>query len=65
MKKGNLIGTNFVETDGLDFYATSTAIRDNKYFDTGINFSVYNNSGGGTVTHTRVDAQAQDSPFAG
>jgi len=27
MNKGNIVGTNFVETDGLDFYATSAAIR--------------------------------------
>jgi len=37
----------------------------NTYFDTGSGVSVYNNKGGGTVTHTRVDAKAQNSPFAG
>lgn len=63
MNKGNIIGTNFIETDGLDFYATSAAIRQHKYFDEGSAIGVYNNSGGGTVTHTRVDAKAQGSPF--
>ena len=61
--KGTVLADDFVETDGLDFYATTAAIRANKYFDTGSALSIYNNSGGGTVTHTRVDAKAQNSPF--
>lgn len=61
--EGSLIGDSFVETDGLDFYATSTSIRNHKYFDSGSALSVYNNSGNGTVTHARVDAKAQNSPF--
>ena len=63
MTKGNIVATEFIETDGLDFYATSATIRQHKYFDTGSAVGIYNNSGGGTVTHTRVDAKAQNSPF--
>lgn len=63
IKQGQIVTDEFVEADGMDFYATSASIRQHKYFDTGSALSVYNNSGGGTVTHTRVDAQAQGSPF--
>lgn len=63
IKKGNIFAKQFVETDGLDCYATTADIRKYKYFDTGNGLSVYNNSGGGTVTHTRVDAKTQNSPF--
>lgn len=63
MKQGQIVTDEFIETDGMDFYATSVLIRQHKYFDTGSALSIYNNSGGGTVTHTRVDAQTQGSPF--
>lgn len=61
--KGNLLANNFIEGEGLDFYATSDAIRLHKYFDTNSALSVYNNKGGGTVTHARIDATTQNSPF--
>lgn len=62
--KGHILTQNLVETDGLRMFSASTGLRDNTYFDTGSGVGIYNNSGGGTVTHTRVDAKAQGSPFA-
>ena len=63
IKKGRIIADNFIEADGLDFYATTTAIREHKYFDIGSAVEIYNNAGGGTVTHARVNAKEQNSPF--
>lgn len=63
IKAGSIISNEYVEAEGMRFYATTEAIGKNCYFDTGSAVSVYNNSGGGTVTHTRVDAKEQDSPF--
>lgn len=63
IKKGTITTNTFVETDGLDFYAINNSVRTHKYFDEGIGVGVYNNSGGGTVTHTRINASEQDSPF--
>ena len=63
IKKGAVITSNFIEPDGLQHYSWSTTLRNNTYFDTGMPFSVYNNSGGGTVTLTRIDGAAQNSPF--
>lgn len=64
IKGGSVITSEFIEPDGMRFYSTSDGIRNNTYFDTGMPFGVYNNSGGGTVTHTRVSAAEQNSPFA-
>lgn len=63
IKKGNVIADNFVEADGLDFYATSETIGRYKYFDNGSALAIYNNKQNGTVVHTIVDAQSQNSPF--
>ena len=60
---GALIGNSFVETDGMQVYSASTKIRNNTYFDTGTSVGVYNNLGNGTVTHYRVDAGEQNSPY--
>lgn len=63
IKKGNLTTSNFVEADGMRHYGVSSTIRNNTYFDTGMPIAVYNNSGGGTVTLTRIDGKEQNSPF--
>lgn len=63
IKGGTISTSNFIEPDGMRHYSASTTLRDNTYFDTGMPFSVYNNSGGGTVTLTRIDGKAQNSPF--
>ena len=63
IKGGAVITSNFIESDGLRNYSYSATIRNNTYFDTGLPFSVYNNSGGGTITLTRIDGEAQNSPF--
>ena len=60
---GNLIEDNIVEPDGMCAFSVSNALKINSYFDTAIPFSVYNNKGNGTVTHTRVSAADQNSPF--
>ena len=63
IKAGNVTTSNFIEPDGMRHYSFSATIRNNTYFDTGMPFGVYNNSGGGTVTHTRIDGKTQESPF--
>lgn len=65
IKKGIEIQNEIIEADGMEAFSVSTSLRNNTYFDTGSGVGVYNNKGGGTVTHTRVDAKAQNSPFAG
>lgn len=62
LKTGGVQGTA-VECDGMEWYSVSSAIRNNTYFDTGSGISVYNNNSNGTVTHTRVAAKDQGSPF--
>jgi hypothetical protein len=52
-----------VECDGMEYYSYSNTLRQNTYFDNGIGVYVYNNNGNGAVTHTRVEAKSQNSPF--
>lgn len=61
--KGGDLVCDIVECDGMEYYSASTRIRNNTYFDNGSGVDVYNNASNGTVTHTRVDAKAQNSPF--
>lgn len=63
IKKGIVIADNFIESDTMRNYSVSTTIKNNTYFDTGMPYSVYNNKGNGTVTLTRIDGKAQNSPF--
>lgn len=63
IKQGNLVEDNIIEPDGMRMFSYSDILRNNTYFDTSISFGVYNNSGGGTVTHIRVSAADQNSPF--
>lgn len=63
IKSGNLIDCEIVECDGMQKYSISDAIRNNTYFDSGSGISVYNNSNNGAVTHSRVSAKDQNSPF--
>lgn len=65
IKKGTEIQNEMIEADGMQAFSVSNTLRNNTYFDTGSGIVVYNNKGGGTVTHTRVDAKEQNSPFAG
>ena len=60
---GAIIGNTFVETDGMQAYSATATIRNNTYFDTGSSVGVYNNTSGGAVSHYRVDAKEQNSPF--
>lgn len=68
IRKGVMTANEYVEPDGLAcLYAANSAIRANpqrQFFDEAtLPCSVYNNKGNGTVTLTRVDAAAQNSPF--
>ena len=63
VKGGNMIATNFIECDGMQYYSINSTIRANTYFDNSTGVYVYNNNGNGTVTFERVGAQAQGSPF--
>lgn len=60
---GAVMASNFIEADGMRHYSVSTALKANTYFDTAIPCGIYNNKGNGTVTHTRIDGKAQNSPF--
>lgn len=62
LKSGGISCTP-IECDGMEWYSVSEQLRNNTYFDSGSGVYVYNNNGNGTVTHTRVDAKAQNSPF--
>lgn len=62
LKNGAIVADEFIEADGMKQYSINATVRDNTYFDsTTLPFSVYNNSGGGTVTHTRIEDTT--SPF--
>ena len=61
--KGTILANEYIEPDGMQYYSVSTSLRDNTYFDSGSGVSIYNNSGGGTVTHARVSSTEQNSPF--
>lgn len=61
-KGGDLVG-DIVECDGMEYYSYSTRLRNNTYFDTGSGLYIYNNANNDAVTHERVDAKAQNSPF--
>lgn len=63
MKNGVIIADQIVEPDGMKQYSVSAAIRDNCWFDDGSGLLIYN-SKNSTVTHTRVSAAEQGSPFA-
>lgn len=64
--KGAILTQNLIETDGLQFFAASDSGLKTYgcYFDTNNPIHIYNNKSNGTVTHTRVDAKSQESPFA-
>lgn len=63
IQKGNIVTDNYIEPDGMKIYSVSDTLRNNTYFDTGIGFGVYNNSSNGAVTHNRINAKDQNSPF--
>ena len=68
IRKGNMLANEYIEPDGLAvLYAANSTIRANpqrQYFDDStLPCSIYNNKGNGTVTLTRVDGAAQNSPF--
>ena len=62
LKQGNIIANNFIEADGMKYYAYNKSL-DNYTDSSTSGIGVYNNSGNGTVVHTRVDAKEQNSPF--
>ena len=62
MKEGSMLATNFIECDGMKYYAYNKNL--DNYVDNGLSgINIYNNNGNGTVTHTRVSAKEQNSPF--
>ena len=61
VERGAIVSGEFIETDGMQIYSVNDTVRNNTYFDSAANFSVYNNSSNGTVTHTRVTDTT--SPF--
>ena len=64
MKKGFLACNEVIETEGMNRFSINSSLANNCFFDTGNPVSVYNNSGNGTVTHTRISAKSQNSPFS-
>lgn len=63
-KNGTAIVNELIEPDGMRYYSASTGLATHCWFDSGSGVSVYNNQGNGTVTHTRVSAKDQGSPFS-
>lgn len=65
MKGGVVAADEFIEPDGMRFFASPNTNSTNQYFDLGTSagISVYNNQSNGTVTHTIIDGLAQNSPF--
>lgn len=63
INKGDIVVNNLIECDGMQVYSATDTLRNNTYFDTGIGVRVYNNADDSSVTHTRVSAIEQNSPF--
>lgn len=63
-KNGTAIVNEMIEPDGMNYYSYSSTLANNCWFDSSSGLSVYNNNGNGTVTHTRVSAKDQGSPFS-
>jgi len=63
IKQGAVVANSFVEPDGMKFYSFSSNMRTHTWYDDGSATPVYNNAGGGTVVHTRIDADTVGSPF--
>ena len=62
---GGVSCSEVVEPDGMRKYSSNSSLANDPWFDSSNPTSVYNNSGGGTVTHERVSASLHGSPFAG
>lgn len=58
---GDIIANDFITPETMHSYTYSSAYNTNEYFDSAASATVYNNSGGGTVAHTRVTDTT--SPF--
>lgn len=64
IKGGNIVGKEFVEPEGVQKHATITS--KNPFFDdysANSLIRVYNNTGNGNVTISKVTAESCDSPF--
>ena len=61
--KGGSIMSEIIECDGMQKYSINTNIRQHTYFDNGSGLDIYNNNGNGVVSHSRVSAKDQGSPF--
>lgn len=64
IKKGFLACNEIIETEGMNMFSVNSSLASNCFFDTGNPVPVYNNNGNGTVTHTRISAKSQNSPFS-
>lgn len=62
---GAVICDEIIEPDSMTKYSCNSTVASYTFFDTGSGIYVYNNNGNGTVTHTRVAASTQNSPFTG
>lgn len=61
--KGFVSCNEVIEPDSMTKYSCNSTLAAYTFFDTGSGIYVYNNNGNGTVTHTRVAASTQNSPF--
>lgn len=59
-----IVVANIVETDGMRQFSANDSLKNDPWFDNGNPITIYNNAGNGTVTHTRVAASTQASPWA-
>lgn len=64
IKKGFLACNEIVETEGMNRFSINSSLASNCFFDTGSPVPVYNNLENGAVTHTRISAKSQNSPFS-
>lgn len=64
IKKGFLACNEIIETEGMNNFSINSSLASNCFFDSGNPVPVYNNQGNGTVTHTRISAKSQNSPFS-
>lgn len=64
IKKGFLACNEIIETEGMNKFSINSSLASNCFFDTDNPVLIYNNNGNGAVTHTRISAKSQNSPFS-
>ena len=62
-RHGSILANEVIEPAVMQSCSSNSGLANDPWFDTSIPVSVYNNQSNGTVTHTRVSAISQDSPY--